>query len=116
VRGGHHTHIHLHRFQATHRINRSLLQHTQQFDLHVQRQISNFVQENGAAVSQLKPANAIGHGPREGTLAMAKKLTLQQIFGDGRAIDGNKISATPVGLIVQSPGHQLFARATFTGN
>jgi hypothetical protein len=67
-------------------------------------------------MGQLKPANAIGHGPREGTLSMAKQLTLQQIFGDGRTIDGDKISATSVGLIVQSPSHQFFARATFTGN
>ena len=67
-------------------------------------------------MGQLKAANAIGHGPREGALAMAKQLTLQQVFGDGRTIDGDKISATSVGLIVQSPGHQLLARATFTRN
>ena len=75
VRRCHYPHIHFHRFQSPDRVDRALLQNTQQLDLHVQRQITDLVQENGAAVGQFKAPNAVGHGTREGALAMTKQFT-----------------------------------------
>ena len=114
--GGYHAHIDFHRFQSTHRIDCSLLQNTQQLHLHVQRQVTNFVQKNGTAVGQFKTPNAVGHGAGKGAFAMTKQFAFQQIFGNGCTIDGHKISAATVGLIVQGTRHQLFARSALTRN
>ena len=56
-------------------------------------------------MGQLKTANAIGHGAGKRAFAMAKQFTFKQIFGNGRAVDGHKITAAPIGLIVQGSRH-----------
>jgi len=43
-----------------------------------------------------------------------KKFTLQEVFGNGRAINGNKITATSIRLVMQGAGNQLFARTAFS--
>ena len=43
VRGRNHPHMDLHRSQAAYRVNGSLLQDSQQLDLHVQRQVADLV-------------------------------------------------------------------------
>ncbi len=73
---GDHTHIHLHLARTTNRVNGAFLQHAQQLDLHVQRHVANFIQEDGAAVCQLKATNAVSHSACEGALAVTKQLTL----------------------------------------
>jgi hypothetical protein len=70
----HNPNINRHRLEPANRVNRALLQNSQKLDLHVERQVANFIQENGAAVRQLKTANSIGHGTRESAFAVAKKF------------------------------------------
>ena len=74
VCGRYNANINRHRLKPANRVNRALLQNTQKLNLHVERQITNFIQEDGAAVRQLKTANSIGHGPRESAFAVAKKF------------------------------------------
>lgn len=67
-------------------------------------------------MGQLEASDAIGHGARESAFAVTKQFTFEQIFGNGGAIDGDKISATSVGLVVQCTRHQLFARTAFASD
>jgi hypothetical protein len=43
VGGGDHTHIHLHLSGSTNWVDRAFLQNTQQFDLHIERHVANFI-------------------------------------------------------------------------
>ena len=116
VRGRNHPHMDLHRPQAAHRVNGSLLQNTQQLDLHVQRQVADLVQENCSAVGQLKATHPVCHSACESAFAVAEQLALEQILGDGRAVDGHKIAVFAQRLVVQCPCHQLLARTAFAGD
>ena len=71
---GHHTHIHLHLAGAADGVDCAFLQHAQQFDLHVQRHVTNFIEKDRAAVRQFKATNAVRHSARESTLAVAKQF------------------------------------------
>jgi hypothetical protein len=59
---------------AANRVDRAFLQHAQQLDLHVQRHVANFIQEDGAAMGQLKATNAVSHSACESALAVAKQF------------------------------------------
>jgi hypothetical protein len=116
VGGGHHPHINAYRLAAADRVDLALLQHPQQLDLHVQRQVADFIEEDGAAVGQLEAANPVGHGPGESPLAVTEELAFNQILGNGRTVDGHKIATAPLRLLMQGSRHQLFAGATFASN
>src|SRR5690606_41008780 len=61
--------------QAGHRV---LLQHAQQLDLLVQRQVTDLVEEQRAAVSLLEVALVRADRAGEGALGMAKEMRLEQ--------------------------------------
>ncbi len=116
VGGGHRPHIHRHRTARTHGFDAALLQHAQQFDLHVQRHVADLVEEQGAAVGQLKAANAVGVRAGEGALAVTEQLAFEQFFGNGAAIDRHKMGRTTRRLVMQTTRHQLFAGPAFAGD
>jgi hypothetical protein len=89
------------------------LQHPQQFDLHVQGHVPDFVQKQGSAMGQLKAPNAIGHRPGEGPLAVTEKFTFHQLCGDGAAINRHKVPACAVRLLVQHAGQNFLAGTAF---
>ena len=111
VGGGNHAHVHGHGFGAAHRVHHALLQHAQQLDLQLQRQVANLVQKNRAVLRQLKAPDPVGHGAGKCALAVAKELALDQVLGDGRAVDGHKVGAGAVRQIVQRTRHNFLARA-----
>jgi hypothetical protein len=90
-----------------------LLDGAQQLGLHGQRQVADFIEEQGAAVCGLEEAFAVLLGAGEGPLAVAKELGFQQLLGDGAAVDGNEGAFGPHADIVDGPRHQLFAGAGF---
>ena len=67
-------------------------------------------------MGQFEAANAVGHGPREGALAVTEKFTFHQLGRDGTAINRHKVPACAVGLLVQHARQNLFAGAAFAGN
>ena len=109
--GSNHTHVHGHGLGAAHRVHHALLQHAQQLDLQLQRQVANLVQKDGAVLCQLKAAYPVGHGAGKRALAVAKELALDQVLGDGRAVDRHKVGARAVRQIVQRTRHNFLARA-----
>src|SRR5690348_10775828 len=71
---------------VTHALELALLQNAQQLALEFERNFTDFVQKQCAAVSQIEAADSIPHSPRERPADVAEKLTLKKFFGDGSAV------------------------------
>ena len=116
VGGCDHTHIDWHFTRSANGQDAALLQDPQQLDLHVHRQIADFVQKQGAAMGQLETTKAVGNSTGEGAFAVAKQLAFDQLTRDGPAVDGHK-GATGAGTLgMQGLGHQLFTSPAFAGD
>ena len=94
-------------------VNLALLQGAQQFDLHVQRQFADLVEEQGAAVGFLEFAEVFVVGAGEGPLFMAEQDRLDQVGGQGAAVDGHEGLARAVRGAVQGTGDDFLADAAF---
>ena len=92
-------------------LNLVRLQHAQQLHLPCQGQLADFVEEDGAGVRALEFALAIGRCAGECAPAMPEQLGLQQIVGNGPAVDGNERPVGPVPVGMDHLGHQLLAGA-----
>ncbi len=68
----------------------ALLQDAQQASLHLERHLADFVEQEGAALAIAEQPFAIAVGAREGALHVAEQLALQQVLGDGTAIDAQR--------------------------
>ena len=91
-------------------------QNTQQTRLQIKGHVANFVQEQSAALGLLKTTTARRLRTREGTSLMAKEFAFQQVFGNGRCVDGHKRTIGAGGMLVQCTRHQLFARTRLAGD
>ncbi len=80
-----------------------------QFDLKIEADIPEFIQEQGTAVSRAKNPFLVLFSAGERPLAVAEKLTFYNIFTDSPAVDGHKPFFTAVAQIVNRPGYQLFS-------
>ena len=109
----HDAHIDFNRTRGTDRVHGFFLQYPQQLDLHVQREIADLIQEQGAAMGQFKASDTIRQSASEGTFAVAEQLTFHQFFGYGGAIQRHKISLSARRLIMQSLSDELLARTRF---
>ena len=73
VRGGDHPHVHPDRLLAPHPLELTLLEDPQQLDLDGRGDVADLVEEDGAAVGQLEPADAIAVCAGEGTSDVAER-------------------------------------------
>ncbi len=64
-----------------------LLQHPQELDLHLQRHIADLVQKKSPALGELETAEPRRQGARERALFMSEQLALEQVRGNGAAVD-----------------------------
>jgi hypothetical protein len=62
-------------------------------------------------VGQLELADLAGDGAREGAALVAEELGLEDVAGDGAAVDGQEALAAPRARLVQRGGDQLLAGA-----
>ena len=116
VRGGDDAHVRSHGAVTAHAVELAVAQNTQQTGLKVKRHVSDFVQEQGAAIGLLKAATACGLRTGESAALVAEEFAFQQILGYGRCVDGHKRPAGTRAVFVQCAGHQFLARARFAGN
>ncbi len=109
-------HIHLDGFIAAHALHLSLLEHTQQLGLKRQGHFPYLVQKQRAAVRLHKASFPPSVRAGECPLLMAEQLRFEQIFRQGRAVDGHKglVAAGARGL--NGARHKLLARAGLAGN
>ncbi len=91
---------------GAHALDLPALQGAQQLGLQVQRQLADLVEEEGAAVGLLEGALARVGGAGEGALLVAEELALDELLGDGGAVDGDE------GRARRAAEHAWRARAT----
>ena len=87
VGGGDDPHVDLDGLLAADALELLLLQHAQQLELQAGRHVADLVEEQGAAVGQLEPAELALDGAGEGALLVAEQLGLEQRLGQRAAVD-----------------------------
>ena len=104
------------RVVAADRHELALLEDAQQPRLGLERHVADLVEEQGAALGLLEPADAARVGAGERALLVAEQLALDQLARDRRHIDGDERAALAPAEIVQRLGDQLLARAGLAGD
>ena len=74
---GYHSNIDASSDIVTNALEFALLQHAQQFSLQFHRDFTDLIEENGASVSELKPADSIAVSPRVSAFYVAEELALK---------------------------------------
>src|SRR5262249_43683799 len=90
-----------------------LLEYAQEFDLQVEGQFADLVQEDRAAMGELEAPHFAAEGASEGPLFVPEELTLDQRGWDGGAVDLDQGSLLTRTAVMNGPCDQLFARARF---
>ncbi|EWS52847.1 hypothetical protein X551_04363 [Methylibium sp. T29] len=111
VAGRHHAHVDLARLRAAHALDLALLQRAQQLALRGPGQDADLVEEQRAAVGALEAAGPVAHGAGVGALLHPEQLGLHQLFGDGRAVDGDEGPGRARADAVQAARQHLLAHA-----
>src|SRR5207248_10905974 len=87
--------IDLDRLSTANALNDLVLQEPQQFDLHWQWHIADFVQKQSAAIGTFDSADALPQGTGEGAFFVTEELTFEQGLGNGCAVDRHEWPAGP---------------------
>ena len=98
--------VHLAPLQRPYGAEFALLQQAQQLDLHIQRQVADFVEKRRAVVGQFHQPAFVLHGAAERALHVPEELALHQRAHQRAAIDRHELAAR-VG-IVNRPRHHFF--------
>src|SRR5579872_1964377 len=85
VSGGDDANIYSNRATAAYRLKFAFLKDAQQLNLCLQRELTDFVQEDGAAIGQFEPAGPPLQSARERTLHVAEEFALDQACRDRAA-------------------------------
>src|SRR5665647_3059568 len=91
IGGGNDAHIDLQCPGAAKTFKLALLKDPEKFGLEGERQFTNLVEKDGAAVRQFKASGAAGSGTGECPFLVPEKFALQQVFREGRAVDLDKV-------------------------
>ena len=103
--------VDLDRLLGADRIDLAFLQRAQQLHLRVERQLADLVEEQRAAVGFLELADALVDGAGERALLVAEQDALDEVLGDGAAVDGDERLAGALALALDGAGDQLLADA-----
>ncbi len=113
MRGHHHAHVHGGGLVRADALHLALFKHAQQLGLHGERHVANLIEKERAAMRLLELARVPLRRAGEGALLVAEKLALNQLGGNGRAVERDERPRGAVALLVQRARHQLLARAGF---
>jgi hypothetical protein len=93
----------------------AFLEGAEQLGLERGGQLGDLVEEERAAVCGLEQAGLVAVGAGECALLVAEQLGLEQVLGQGRAVDGDE-AAGAAGQHVQCAGDELLAGAALAGD
>src|SRR5437016_5657698 len=97
------------RLRAADPLELLLLEHAQELRLEVERQVTDLVEEQGAAVRELETADPSRDGTGEGAALVAEELALQEAGGDGGAVELDERATAPGAERVDQAADQLLA-------
>ena len=96
---------------VAHPLEDAVLEHAEYLGLRHRGQGVDLVHEQGAAVGDAEAAVAVVHGAGEGAPAVAEELALEQLAGDGGAVDQHQGGAGAGAAAVDQPRQLLLAGA-----
>ena len=94
----------------------AFLQHAQQLALKRQGQLADFVEENGAAVSELESPFALVRGAGEGTFFVAEEFALDKVFGQRSTVELDERAVLAGGVAMHGAGDEFLAGAVLALN
>ena len=104
-------HVDADRLVAADALELALLQHAQQLDLGLERQLADLVEEQRAAVRQLEAALVLADRAGERALLVAEQLALDEAGGDRGAVHLDEQALAPRAGLVDRARDQLLAGA-----
>ena len=113
VRRGEDTDIDRHALGFADAANLALLEDAQELGLEGLGHGVDFIQEDGAALGFLEEADLVLNGAGEGAFFMAKEFGLEEVLGEGGAIDGDEGLVLAGGVEMEGAGDQFLAGAAF---
>src|SRR3569623_1605599 len=105
--GGDDAHVGMDRLVTAHPLEHPFLQHPQQFDLHVQAPVADFIEKQAAAFGELEAALTGGDRAGVGAFLMAEQFAFQQFGRYGAAVDRHEGFVTSVRMVVKITGHHF---------
>src|SRR6266849_3619571 len=94
----------------------TFLQHSQECNLSVQRQLADFVEENGSSVRQFKSTGAALHRPGERALFVAKEFGRNQRWGKSCAVHAHEGALRPTRSLMDGAGDQFLTSSSLSTN
>jgi hypothetical protein len=116
VGGGHQAQVDVDQRGAAHAADLVLLQRAQQLDLEADGHLADLVQEQRAPVGHLDEAGLGAQRAGEGSLLVTEQLRLQEVLGEGGAVDRHERVRGPRAVGVDGPRDELLARAGLAGD
>ncbi len=89
----------------------ALLEHAQQLGLEVGRHLANLVEQQRAPLRHLEQPFLVRLRAGEGPLLVAEQLRLDQVLGDGGAVDLDERALGALAVVVDRVGDELLAGA-----
>ncbi len=113
MRGGDDAHVALARDVAADALIDALLQDAQQLHLHRQTHVADLVEEQRAALGDFESSLAGGDGAGEGALLVTEQFALEELGGNGAAVDGDEGTLTARTRGVNGARGDLFTSTGF---
>src|SRR5690606_4402104 len=101
------------RLTAADALEGPLLEKAEELALHVDREIADLVEKEGAPVRELDLARHPAVGPGECPALVAEELALDELEREGRAIYRHERPSLPRGVDVDGSGEEPFAGPRF---
>src|SRR3989442_4564465 len=106
--------VHTDRLRHTDRLDLAVLQHAQDLRLRARAHVADLVQEDRAAIGLNELADLASRGAGECPFFVPEQLRLDQLLGDGGAVDLDERLLGARALAVDLPGHELLAGAALS--
>ena len=113
VRGGNDPHVERSILVTAHAAHLAALERTQKARLQVERQFSDFVEEQRSSVGAFERARMSGHRAGERSAFVPEQLAFRQVCGHCAAIEHHEWAGCARALLVQCAGQHVFAGARF---
>ena len=102
-----------HGLRAAEPLDLPLLEHAQQLDLNVGRQVADLVEKDRRVIGQLEPPDLPRQGAGKGALLPAEQLALDERARDRRAVDAHHDATAPRAQLVNLRRDEFLSGARF---